>query len=92
MFLVDTGQLIGWSLEIMDWKYLPSTAGARALIWIASRSSCGARERTSPITPNLDAAYSGATAKGYRPAFDAVHMMDPLDETDEPFTTVFFLI
>ena len=36
-------------------------------------------DRTSPTTPNLDAAYSGATGSGYNPALDAVQMMDPLE-------------
>jgi hypothetical protein len=43
---------------------VPRTAGAKALIWMASLSSCRASDRTSPTTPNFDAAYKGATAKG----------------------------
>jgi hypothetical protein len=41
-------------------------------------------DRTSPTTPNLDAAYKGATGSGYRPAFDAVQMIDPLDGPSGP--------
>ena len=36
-------------------------------------------DRTRPTTPNLDAAYRGAIGSGYKPALDAVQMMDPLD-------------
>jgi hypothetical protein len=43
---------------------LPMTAGAKALMRILSCSSLRAKERTSPITPDLVLAYNGATGKG----------------------------
>ena len=47
------------------------------MIWIPSRASGRAIDRTSAITPPLEAAYSGITGKGYRPALDAVQRMAP---------------
>jgi hypothetical protein len=43
-------------------------------------SSTLAVDRTRPTTPNLEAAYNGAIGSGYKPALDAVQMMDPLDD------------
>lgn len=60
-------------------RNIPKTAGASALIWIFDVSSLRARERTSPITPNLVVAYRGAIGSGYNPALDAVQMMEPLE-------------
>lgn len=31
------------------------------------------------MIPDFEAAYTGATGKGYRPAFEAVHMIEPRD-------------
>jgi len=58
-------------------SFIPSTAGASALIWILDLSSRLARDLTSPTTPNLDVAYSGAMGRGYSPALEAVTMMEP---------------
>jgi hypothetical protein len=56
---------------------IPNTAGARVLIWMPALSTTLAVDRTSPTTPNLDAAYKGAIGSGYSPALDAVQMIDP---------------
>ncbi len=63
---------------------VPRTAGARALIWILDRSSSPPTERTRPITPALDAAYNGAVGNAYNPAFEAVHIIDPLEIVPSP--------
>ena len=63
--------------------HTPITAGASALIRIFSLSSRLARDRTSPITPCLAVEYTGAMGKGYRPALEAVQMMQPLEADGE---------